>query len=201
MQTNLQIEMNKISMDSNMKKINTNTLPDSLWALLLLLVFVVSVIPNVFALPNHELAYIERVDGGSVQTTTPQKPKKKRKKVVSKKVEPKLVAVKASIWGGDGVIFEVKDKSVTIQYGCADGQIEQAFTTDTAGNFTVNGYHTRQNGGPVLIDSQPPRQLARYEGKITGDKMRLKVTLTASKEIIGEFVLQRGNLPEITRCY
>ncbi len=198
MQTNLQIEMNKNIMDSIMKKINTNTLPYSLWALLL---FVVSVIPNVFALPNHELVYIERVDGRSVQTIAPQKPKKKRKKVVAKKVEPKLVAVKTGIWGGDGVIFEVKEKSVTIQYGCADGQIEQAFITDTAGNFTVNGYHTRQSGGPVLIDSQPSRQLARYEGKITGDKMRLKVTLTASKEVIGEFVLQRGNIPEITRCY
>ena len=191
----------KMIMDINVKKINLNTLLGSMLALLILLIFIFPGMQAVLAFTNREGTMIKRGGGQATQTNAAHTPKKKKKKTSSKKVVPQMVAVKASIWGGEGVIFEVKDKSVTIQYGCADGQIEQALMKDGQGNFSVNGFHIRQGGGPVLINAQPVRQNVRYEGKITGDKMRLKVTLTESKEIIGEFILQSGNIPEIIRCY
>ena len=185
-----------------MKKINTDTPNASILGAMILLLFVIAAMPYVFAVPNHEQSIIKSNDDRPVPTNTPQKPKRKKKiKVIQKKIDTAPTQIPAGLWGGDGVIFEVKEKSVNIQYGCADGRIEQALTMDAQGNFSVNGYYTRQSGGPVLIDSPPVKQNVRYEGKITGDKLRLKITLTASKEMIGEFNLQRGNTPEIARCY
>ncbi len=113
----------------------------------------------------------------------------------------KLVTVPASVWGADHIILNIGAKGVTIQYDCADGQIEQSLMMDGHGNFAANGFHIQGQAGPVLKDATQTRHPAHYEGKISGDTMLLKVTLTETRKVIGEFTLKRGEIPEMTRCY
>lgn len=142
-----------------------------------------------------------KVDEPTQTNTPPKHKRKKRVKSIPKKMDTKLLAVPAGKWGAQGIILNVEEKGVTIEYECADGQIEQSLKMDVQGNFTVNGVHTRQRPGPIRADASQTRQPARYEGKILGDKMTLKVILTATQEVIGEFTLERGKTPLMTRCY
>ncbi len=138
----------------------------------------------------------------SLQTDTSQKEKRKKKGKAKKKMnQTKLVSVPESTWGATGIRLAVEENAVKIEYDCADGEIEQSLKVDEQGNFTANGVHIRQKGGPIREDSPPPRQPARYQGKISGDKMTLKVTLTENGEVIGTFTLERGKTPQMHRCY
>jgi len=131
----------------------------------------------------------------------PKQTRKKKGKTGQKMNQSKLVLVPASTWGANGIKLAVEENAGTIEYDCADGQIEEPLKVDEQGNFTANGVHIRQKGGPIREDSPPPRQPARYQGKISGDKMTLKVTLTESGEVIGTFTLERGKTPRMHRCY
>ncbi|MEQ1923731.1 MAG: hypothetical protein ABL952_14590 [Pyrinomonadaceae bacterium] len=141
-------------------------------------------------------------DGEPLQTTAiPKYKKKKKKKVVTKKRIADQLTVPSGIWGADGVMLEVKEKGVTIEYGCATGHIDQIFTTNPDGVFGINGTQVSGSPGPVLIGAKPVVIDVRYEGRIAGDTMTLKVTQVQDKKLIGEFTLKRGMTPEITRCY
>ncbi|MEO6050787.1 MAG: hypothetical protein ABIP78_05570 [Pyrinomonadaceae bacterium] len=137
-----------------------------------------------------------------IQTSPTPKPKiKKKVKITPNKMDTKLTAVSTGIWGARGIILNVEENGVSIQYECADGQIEQKLMMNQQGDFAVNGFHTPQRGGPIRVDVKEARQSARFEGKVSGDKMTLKVTLTETNEVIGEFTLERGKTPRMTRCY
>ncbi|MDQ3089090.1 MAG: hypothetical protein M3Q78_10915 [Acidobacteriota bacterium] len=115
--------------------------------------------------------------------------------------QTKLVSVPASTWGATDIILAVEENAGTIEYACADGKIEEPLKVDEKGNFRANGVHIRQKGGPIREDSPPPRQPASYQGRISGDKMTLKVTLSETGEVIGNFTLERGKTPRMHRCY
>ena len=143
-----------------------------------------------------------KVDESLQTNTPPQKSKSKKKgKAKQKTMNTKLVAVPASVWGANGIILNVEENGVTIQYECADGQIEESLKVNEQGNFEANGFHIRQRGGPIRVDAKLARQPTRYEGRISGNTMTLKVTLTETKEVIGDFTLERGKTPRMTRCY
>lgn len=142
-----------------------------------------------------------RIESAIQTNTPPQKSKPKKKvKVKQKMTDTKMVAVPAGTWGGQDMIVNVEPGGVTIQYPCADGRIEQVPRMDAQGNFTANGVHIPQRGGPIRVDAKSG-QRARYEGKISGNTMMLKVTLTESKEVLGDFTLEYGKTPRMTRCY
>ncbi len=137
---------------------------------------------------------------GYFQTATPPKyiGKKKQKQ---KNMTTKLIAVPPGIWRADHIILNVAANGVTIEYDCADGQIDKSLMIDVSGNFTADGFHVARQAGPVNIDDKQIRQPARYVGKISGDTMTLSVTLLETKQAIGKYTLQRGKLPEMNRCY
>jgi len=142
----------------------------------------------------------ESVDKSS-QTNSPGKENRKKKgKSKSKMNQSKLASVPPGIWGATGIALVIEESSVRIEYDCADGEIEQKLSVDKDGNFNVNGVHIPSHPGPIRLDSPPERKPARYEGKISGKTMTLKVTLTENNEKIGEFVLERDKFPRITRC-
>ncbi len=68
------------------------------------------------------------------------------------------------------------------------------------GDFQADGFHTRESFGPVRLDNLPKPQPAHYEGKISGDTMTLVVTLTESKEKVGEFTLEHGKTGRLRKC-
>lgn len=132
---------------------------------------------------------------------SPKQIRKKKGKTGQKMNQTKLVSVPASTWGATDIRLAVEENAGTIEYACADGKIEEPLKVDEKGNFRANGVHIRQKGGPIREDSPPPRQPASYQGRISGDKMTLKVTLSETGEVIGNFTLERGKTPRIHRCY
>lgn len=139
----------------------------------------------------------------SIQTnSSPKKFKRKKKgKAKQKTMTKKFVAVPPGLWGAEGIILNVEEKGVNIQFACADGQIEQALNMDEQGDFSSNGFQSQHGPGPARVDANSARQPAIYKGKISGDSMTLKVTLTETKEVVGEFTLERGKTSRMKRCY
>ncbi len=135
------------------------------------------------------------------QTTLQPKPKRKTKKRPKRKAAATQYAVPSGIWGGDGIRLTVTADGATIEYACADGLIEQTLKIDAKGNFVAKGVHIEGRGGPIRIDDEPTRRPARYSGRIAGEEMTLTVTLTESGKSVGEFVLRRGQVPHLRRCY
>lgn len=134
------------------------------------------------------------------QTKQTRKSKKIKKRVVKKVInKPKSTIVAKGIWGGTGIGFDAGENGVQVEFDCAQGEINQKFLTDENGNFNLNGFYTYET--PVRrIDFTPKPQAASFQGRISGSTMNLKVVLTESKQLIGEYTLTRDAMPGIRKC-
>jgi len=103
-------------------------------------------------------------------------------------------------WGGDGIQLTIGTERSSIEYPCADGEIPGRFRLNRNGTFRLSGSHVRLRPGPVRPDKKDVREPAIFEGRVTGERMVLKVTLANSREIVGEFRLQKGAVARIRRC-
>ncbi len=126
---------------------------------------------------------------------------KPKAKMTETKRQTKLYPVTPSDWGARSVSFVIEKDAVKIEYDCAEGEIPGGLMIDKKGNFDVIGTHTRHSFGPIRRDNMPQPEPARYEGKITGKVLKFKVTLVKTKEVIGEFTIERDKKPILTRCY
>ncbi|HEX8737188.1 MAG TPA: hypothetical protein VF721_17785 [Pyrinomonadaceae bacterium] len=115
--------------------------------------------------------------------------------------QSKMTSVPAGNWGATGINLVVADNSATIEYDCANGEIQQKLLVDEQGRFSVGGVYTRRSPGALRIKFLPKPQPARYEGVISGDKMTLKVTLTETGKTLDEVVLERNKTGFIRKCY
>jgi hypothetical protein len=109
-------------------------------------------------------------------------------------------AVPTSVWGANGIRLTIGDTKVTVEYACADGEITGRLRIDGRGNFRVDGVHARVRPGPVREGASPESHPARFEGRISGKSMTLKVTLIETKEVVGNFELTRDSTPRLHRC-
>jgi hypothetical protein len=156
---------------------------------------------STFVFVNNLGEHLVEVDGFP-QTIQTQKHKSRKKRRSKRKIMvAKYFAVPVSTWGGDGIILNIEANGATIEYVCADGQIEHELKINGKGNFAANGIHRSGQPGPVRMDAEQTPMLATFEGKITGDTMTLQITLTESGKMIGAFTLKRGTTPRMTRCY
>jgi len=117
-----------------------------------------------------------------------------------KMVQTKKTKVAPGNWGGIGIGLNVEPTAVTIEFDCATAEITRNLMIDKAGNFSTDGVYIRRTPGALRIKFPPKRTPARFEGKIAGKTMTLKITLTETGEKIGDFTLQRGKAPTIRRC-
>jgi hypothetical protein len=85
-----------------------------------------------------------------------------------------------------------------LEYDCAESTIEQPIIVDARGRFTATGSFTPHRGGPQRDDPGAPAR-ARFAGQVTGETMKLTVTLE-NKRPVGVFTLMRGNDPLLTKC-
>ena len=108
--------------------------------------------------------------------------------------------VAAGTWGGTGIRLEVTAAGASIEYDCAHGSIDEPLTTDRDGQFVASGTHVREHGGPIRQDEAPDRHPARYQGRTSGDMLRLTVTLTDLRQDIGTFTLTRGAAARVFKC-
>ena len=104
------------------------------------------------------------------------------------------------IWGGSGVLLTVGKKMVTIEYACSSGEINGPLKISSSGKFDAVGVHIQPRPGPLRANDKPNRKPARFEGKISGKSMSLKVTLIENTEVIGDFELTKDVVPRIRRC-
>ncbi len=112
--------------------------------------------------------------------------------------KPKRIATGA--WGGQHITVQVTESSATVEFDCANGQIDGPLTTDRSGRFNLKGTFSREHGGPVRNNEQSTGQPARYTGWTDGKRMKLTVTLVGQKEAVGTFNLNRGDAGRLFKC-
>jgi len=106
----------------------------------------------------------------------------------------------SDIWGGAHLELQMTAQGASLQFDCAQGEIQEPIQPDAAGSFSVRGTYTPQRGGPVRKDSSPPKQPATYKGTVHGDTMQLEVILTGDQPGPGPFTLTRGKTGHIVLC-
>ena len=107
--------------------------------------------------------------------------------------------IESGTWGGKGILLQVTDAGATVEYDCAHGTIER-LEPGRDGGFEARGTHTVESFGPTRAGAAPPARPARYTGRVSGDEMTLRVTLTDTMEDVGTFSLGRGRRTRIVKC-
>lgn len=103
-------------------------------------------------------------------------------------------------WGGEHVALALDARGGALEYDCAAGRIDEPVIAGPGGGFTADGSHTPGTGGPERVGEVRPSYPARYTGNVTGDTMRLNVTVPARGLELGPFVLRRGAQAQLLRC-
>jgi hypothetical protein len=114
--------------------------------------------------------------------------------------QKRLKTITPGEYGGVGIQFVVGKRDVAIEYDCASGRITESLKADQKGNFVAKGFHKRESPGPIRLKLQPKEQAARYEGKISAGKIRFRVVLIETGEVVGEFIVDRGKEGRIRKC-
>ena len=160
-------------------------------------VFIALLIMPMETLPIH-LAYFQNSSPPQCASRKPETVEQGKNDNMN---QNKLVAVPESDWGTTDIILRVEKEAVKIEYVCAEGEINEQLKVDEQGNFTANGVHIRHKPGPIREGVAPNRQPAKYQGKISGNKMSIRITFAESGEEIGNYTLERGKTPRMQRCY
>ena len=113
---------------------------------------------------------------------------------------PTLSEVPNGLWGGLHISMEVTDKGAQLNYDCAHGSITEKIVPDQTGRFLVKGFHVREHAGPNRQDEDPKGIPSNYEGTLSGQTMKLAVTLSESNETVGTFTLTRGQIGKVRKC-
>jgi hypothetical protein len=135
------------------------------------------------------------------QTRTNSSRQKKQGKSRKKLKQTKLISLKPGSWGASGVNLTIDENGASIDYDCANAEIDAKFAIAESGEFSFPGSYTRNAPGPLRIDRLPQSRPARFEGKIAGDKLYLRVILTDTDEKLEEVILERDTVGRIRRCY
>lgn len=109
------------------------------------------------------------------------------------------IAVPPGSWAGDGIKLEIADASSSLQFVCADGMIAERLFRDRDGKFTATGSFLRRTPGPQR-EGGNASQKASFVGRITGHSMKIKIVLTETDEMVGEFTLELGKKVRLQRC-
>lgn len=104
-----------------------------------------------------------------------------------------------STWGGVHVGLTITASGGLLEYDCAMGRIDEPIVV-RQGQFDVTGVHWPGQGGPIGVDTTRVPRPARYQGRVTGDRMALTVTLTDTNESLGTFDLIKGASPRVFKC-
>jgi hypothetical protein len=102
-------------------------------------------------------------------------------------------------WGGAHISMNVGERSATIEYDCAHGEIAGPLSTDGQGKFELRGTFTPERGGPVRADESARSQPATYSGEIKGNTMTLKLKVGDSDEA-ESFELEKGKAARLVKC-
>lgn len=96
--------------------------------------------------------------------------------------------------------MQVTSAGARLEYDCADGVIDEPLRPDADGRFSATGTHTPGRGGPIREGEILPAFRARYDGRVKGEQMSLRVTMTETGVELGPFELRRGSSGLLVRC-
>jgi hypothetical protein len=105
----------------------------------------------------------------------------------------------AIVWGGEHIQLKLTKTGGTVEFDCSTGTIAKPIRTDSRGNFRSGGTYTREMPGPTKRDGNPVAS-ATYSGSIVGGTMRLHIVTAPGKEVVGDYVLVRGESGRVTKC-
>jgi hypothetical protein len=101
-------------------------------------------------------------------------------------------------WGGKHIFMEVSADGTRIEFDCAHATFSKILL-DSRGRFAVTGVYVEERGGPTRQDDEESKKVL-LNGSVSNKIMKLTVTLTATKELIGTFTLTHGAESEIVKC-
>lgn len=109
--------------------------------------------------------------------------------------------VEKGTWGGNHVQLEVGESGAEIEFDCAHGRMDK-LATDAEGNFDAHGVFVRERGGPVRVGAKEDSYPARYEGRVDGKSMTLKVHIRIGNEDTEplSYTLKHGGGARLTKC-
>jgi hypothetical protein len=103
-------------------------------------------------------------------------------------------------WGGEHVALELTSAGGTVEYDCAHGGLTQPVRPGARGEFEALGVHVREHGGPIREGERPDSVPARYVGRVSGDRMTLRVYAGSRPDTLGPFELRRGGEARVFKC-
>ena len=103
------------------------------------------------------------------------------------------------LWGAEHLELLADRYGAHLEYDCASGTIDSALVLDANGEFDLLGTHTL-GGGPVNLDDPPNARPARFQGRFQGKRLELTVILTDTGDVIGPYILIRGEPGLLYRC-
>lgn len=104
------------------------------------------------------------------------------------------------LWGGEHISMQVTAQRTTVEYDCAHGTIDQRITLDGRGRFNVSGTQVAEHGGPVRQNEQFAGYPVRFAGQVNGKRMKLSVSNSVTRELVGVFTLVYGSEPKLRKC-
>lgn len=98
-------------------------------------------------------------------------------------------------WGGPELLVTVTGHAATTEFICANGTIDQ-IAPDANGNFSSTGTYVFEH--PAA--GQAASHAARYDGQVTGNTMRVTVTVSDTQQVFGPFTVTFGAAGPSTLC-
>ncbi len=102
-------------------------------------------------------------------------------------------------WGGSGITLDVSESEARIEFACAHALLGAPIPLDAIGSFTAPGTYFPEGPGPVH-DEDLQGHPATFIGRVTGDFMKLSVTLDEGNEYVGTFELKRNLSGRVIKC-
>jgi len=137
-----------------------------------------------------------QAQGDTAQAASPARGSSPRSLAPRQSVADGLIGT----WGGVHVRITIGAASSILEYDCAHGSIDQPFTVNVAGGFTLTGTHVVESGGPIREGVEPVRHPARYTGSTDGRTMTFTITLTDTNETLGPFALALDAPGRVVKC-
>ena len=103
------------------------------------------------------------------------------------------------LWGAEHLELVANNSGALLEYDCAIGTIDSPLILDANGKFDLVGTHT-VGGGPVNLNDPPEAQPALFQGRVRDKSLELTVTLTNTGDVIGPYILVRGEPGLLYRC-
>ncbi|MGI8838274.1 MAG: hypothetical protein ACR2H4_16795 [Pyrinomonadaceae bacterium] len=103
-------------------------------------------------------------------------------------------------WGGKHISMEVGTEQTTVEFDCAHETVSSKILLDSRGRFVVNGTHVEEHAGPTRQGDDTQGFPVQLKGSVKGKNMKLTVTRTDTRELIGTFRLTHGQESELVKC-